>query len=460
MNGGRTAAARLASSAPFDAQLAIERYATFDTSQSALLDVGRSVAGDRDFFTGLRQAGDRTDDRALPAVPLRLIDKAGPIAGRAPDVFVIVVDSLRPDYLSAYNPVVTFTPAIGRFAADSVVMRRAFTLYAGTALSEPALWAGGLIPRAMYPQPFSAMDNLERLLQLRDYRRYISGDEIVAEILDDWPHIVRLDARLSRLGRKEQEFKFDLCATLQELDDKLDHDAANGPVFSYSQSQNMHIRVLAKGEFARFDGLDVGGVAFFKPAVEMLERIDRCFGAFIEHLKATGRYDDSIVVLTSDHGDAYGEGGRWGHAFYVAPEIVRIPLIIHVPSALRAGRVIDTDAVSLLTDVTPTLYDLLGYPPTNRSPLTGRSFMPRSGQPAPPRSEPDFLIQSSYSRVFGLLDAEGRWMYTADGNRGQEQWFDLTGGDPYPKGLQRADRLLYRKRLLGWLDLVSRYYRP
>src|SRR6202022_3953938 len=149
---------------PFDPSLAIDRYATFDTSLTVLLDVLTPLVADGDFFAGLRRAGDVTDDSSLAAVPLGMLDQRRAIRAHTPNIFIIVIDSLRPDYVSAYNPIVTFTPAVGAFAADSIVMRHAFTSYAGTALSEPALWAGGLIPRAMYVKPFSPMNNHERLV--------------------------------------------------------------------------------------------------------------------------------------------------------------------------------------------------------------------------------------------------------------------------------------------------------
>ena len=71
--------------------------------------------------------------------------------------------------------------------------------------------------------------------------------------------------------------------------------------------------------------------------------------------------------------------GRWAHAFYLAPETIRIPLIMHVPQRLREGRRWDPEAVAMLTDVTPTLYELLGYGPVPpRNLLAGLS----SNQPA------------------------------------------------------------------------------
>ena len=47
-------------------------------------------------------------------------------AGAPPLIFFFVIDSLRPDYFSPYNPAVTFTPRVAQFAADSLVFRNAF----------------------------------------------------------------------------------------------------------------------------------------------------------------------------------------------------------------------------------------------------------------------------------------------------------------------------------------------
>jgi hypothetical protein len=441
-----------------DLGLAVDRYATFDTSLTVLLDVFRPMISDTQFYSTLRREGDATDDRSLPATPLRIVDRVEAHRAHRPNIFIIVIDSLRPDYLSAYNSVVPFTPAIGAFAKESIVMRRAFTQYAGTALSQPVIWAGGLIQRAMYVKPFAAVNNLERLVAANDYRRYISVDEILSVILEDWRGVTRLDAHLAHPDRRDQMFKFDLCSTLAELTDRLDRDPNAGPLFFYSQPQNLHIRVLAGDAYPQTgDRMRVGSTDFFRPAADTLSRIDACFGKLIDYLKTRGLYDDSIVVLTSDHGDSYGEAGRWAHAFYMAPETMRIPLILHVPEKYRQDRTWDPDGLALLTDVTPTLYDLLDYQPLTVSDLLGRTLMPRTGSRNPPRHE-FTLIQSSYSRVFGLLDLGARWMYVADANHGREQLFDLSSDDPYPRPIGTAERLVYRKHLLDRIERLNEFY--
>jgi sulfatase-like protein len=444
--------------AAIDLSLAIERYATFDTSFAVLLDVFRPMVSDDEFYDVLRRVGDATDDRSLSPVPLRIGVEPHARPSYRPHIFIFTIDSLRPDYLSAYNPSVTFTPAVGAFAKESVVMRQAFTPYAGTALSQPALWAGGLIQRAMYVKPFSEVNNLERLVRTSGYQAYISVDEILSVILGDWPDMVRLDAHLTHPERKDQMFKFDLCSTVKELTERLDGETMETPVFFYSQPQSLHIRVLAGDEQPVQAFRRTGSTSVFKPAAAALSRVDACFGGLIDYLKRRHVYDDSVIVLTSDHGDSYGEAGRWGHAFYVAPEILRIPLIIHLPARLKDEGRWNVDAVAMLTDLTPTLYDLLGLKAAPLQEPAGRTLMnPMIGEPPPLRDM--HLIQSSYSRVFGLIDGAGKWMYTADANHKREEFYDLGGGrESEGKTLVKADRLRYRKWLLERLRALDRYY--
>ena len=442
-----------------DVGLAVDRYATFDRSVGVLLDVFRPMATDTGFFRDVTQAGDATDNRSLAAVDFRLAAGRVPAAPDRPNIFVIVVDSLRPDYLSAYNHAASFTPNIGAFARDSLVMRRAFTPYAGTALSEPAIWAGGLVQRAMYIQPFAAVNNLQRLVGDAGYRSYVSIDEILSVILDSNAAVTRLDSQLSHPGRRDEMFKFDLCSTLTELQTHLDADPRDRPVFFYSQPQNLHIRVLAGDEYPRDERTRLGNVEFFQRAVTALNRIDGCFGSFIGYLKTHNLYDNSIIVITSDHGDAYNDAGRWGHAFYLAPETIRVPLVIHVPPRHLADRVIDVDQLALTTDITPTLYDLLGLAPAGQPGLAGRSLLPRtSGAPSPPRDH--VLVQSSYSRVFGLLDGRARWLYVADANHYREEFYDFATADPFPRPVAPADRPKYRKWIIEHLEDLDQYYAP
>lgn len=151
-------------------------------------------------------------------------------------------------------------------------------------------------------------------------------------------------------------------------------------------------------------------------------RMDQCFGAFVDFLHDARLWDDSIVILTADHGDSLGEGGRWGHAYTIYPEVIRIPLIVHVPQQFLNGRVIDLNRLAFSTDLTPTLYDLLGHELTETSPLFGRSLLPLRGQTQTPKTG---LIVSSYGPVFGWLSHQGRSLFIADAINYREESFRI-----------------------------------
>jgi hypothetical protein len=67
-------------------------------------------------------------------------------------------------------------------------------------------------------------------------------------------------------------------------------------------------------------------------------------------------------------------------------------------------------------------------------------------------------VQSSYSRVYGLLGGDGSWIYVADANHNREELFDVTGGSPFGRPVAPADRPRFRKWLLDSLERLDRFY--
>lgn len=70
--------------------------------------------------------------------------------------------------------------------------------------------------------------------------------------------------------------------------------------------------------------------------------------------------DETIVVVTSDHGEAFGEHGVMGHSRRVYDEVLRVPLIFWSPGLIPAGR--ESEAQVSLVDLKPTLLELVGLP--------------------------------------------------------------------------------------------------
>jgi len=84
-----------------------------------------------------------------------------------------------------------------------------------------------------------------------------------------------------------------------------------------------------------------------------LRRLDLRLGALIEILRHAGRWDNTLLVVTSDHGQAFGEHGELFHERSPYEPLLHVPLMIRWPGGMAGGGV-RSEAVSLV-DVVPTL---------------------------------------------------------------------------------------------------------
>lgn len=105
---------------------------------------------------------------------------------------------------------------------------------------------------------------------------------------------------------------------------------------------------------------------------------DKHFGDLVAHLKAEGIYDETMIIISADHGDEFWEHGGCGHGHNLHQELVRVPLVIRYPKAFPAGRsTAGADGVDLL----PTLMSLIGQKVPKD--VQGRSLMPFIGATNP-----------------------------------------------------------------------------
>jgi len=95
--------------------------------------------------------------------------------------------------------------------------------------------------------------------------------------------------------------------------------------------------------------------------------VDRQLGRLFRGLARRGRLDDTIVIITADHGEEFWEHGQFFHGQSLFDELLHVPLIVRLPRTGRA-RVID-DVVSTV-DVIPTILDAAGHPPATTDGLS------------------------------------------------------------------------------------------
>jgi arylsulfatase A-like enzyme len=109
---------------------------------------------------------------------------------------------------------------------------------------------------------------------------------------------------------------------------------------------------------------------------------DRWFGHFIESMRVLGLLDESMVILTSDHGHSIGDRGHIGKRSYPSsPEVVDVPLMVRLPGAECAGQT--SEMMVQHHDVGATILDVAGVTPPDE--IEGFSFIDdaRAGRPGP-----------------------------------------------------------------------------
>jgi arylsulfatase A-like enzyme len=114
--------------------------------------------------------------------------------------------------------------------------------------------------------------------------------------------------------------------------------------------------------------------------------LDDYLGQLFDWLRAEGLYDDTLIVLTGDHGEEFQEHGGWWHGQTLYQEQIAVPLIVKAPGGARAGTVVTDLARSL--DIAPTILDLAGVPIPAE--MMGQSLWSAAAPPANAFAEEDF----------------------------------------------------------------------
>jgi arylsulfatase A-like enzyme len=196
--------------------------------------------------------------------------------------------------------------------------------------------------------------------------------------------------------------------------------------------------------------------------------LDEQLGRLLDELRGRGILDNTVVIITSDHGEAFGDHGSTGHSYTAYLDELHVPLVVLAPEA-PAGRVVK-NSVSL-RDLPATVVDLLGI--AADSPFPGHSLAscwgPASNRGGQVITTPAFSEQADAAareihdacggpshREFRMSLVANDQHYIRD-NTGAEQLFNLTS-DPReqldlmnsPYGKEQAE--VFRHKLLDLLN--------
>ncbi|MCZ6600128.1 MAG: sulfatase [Acidobacteria bacterium] len=173
---------------------------------------------------------------------------------------------------------------------------------------------------------------------------------------------------------------------------------------------------------------------------------DEQVGRLLDELDRLGRTDDTVVVVTSDHGEAFLEHRVMGHTVHLYDEMTHVPLMVRWPGQVAAGRVV-AEQVGLV-DMMPTLLDLVGIPFAPHL-FEGRSLAPLLRSARPEEEGPPVLLGTSRQAMKRGLRTPA-WSYQVDLVTGEDELYDLAADPAQRENL--ADSLtgeasVWRRRL-------------
>ena len=177
---------------------------------------------------------------------------------------------------------------------------------------------------------------------------------------------------------------------------------------------------------------------------------DQVVGQLAEELKRNGLADNTLLVVTGDHGEAFEEHGQSVHNFSVYNEEVRVPLMFANPALIP--RRIDRHDLARQLDIAPTILDVLGI--TAPSAWQGTSLF------AAERPTRAYLFSIAGDFRLGL--AEGDYVYIQNYTRDRHELYNVKNdfdekndlsSDPQFVAMMARDRI----RLEAWLAFQNKY---
>jgi len=169
---------------------------------------------------------------------------------------------------------------------------------------------------------------------------------------------------------------------------------------------------------------------------------DERLGDLVAALQRMGIYEQTMIVVTADHGEELFEDTRCGHGGSLRETLVRVPLLIHYPPRIAPG-IVDEGVDQV--DVLPTILDAIGAeaPPQ----LQGQSLAPLAAGVGRGWPRPSYASQFEYAHTMRI----GRWKLKV-GKRGVATTLDVVG-DPDERIDQSAQRPAVRRLLTDALGL-------
>jgi arylsulfatase A-like enzyme len=393
---------------------------------------------------------------------------------RPPNILVIVVDTLNYEHISAYGDERLTSPAIDALATESARFARAYATAPWTIPSVASIRTGS------YPSRHGATQIDSRLpaeaitpAEILSANGYVTAG-VVSHILltrrygfekgfDQFAEVGARDAHNSistgMVTRRAQRFLKEFAGQAK-------------PFYLFVHYFDPHYNYLRHPEYGFAPdsagrlrgGEDIEALRTIEPDLtpaefrflgdiydEEVRFTDDGIGRLFATLRELDLYDQTLIVLTGDHGEEFGDHGGLGHGRTLYDEVLRVPLVIRAPALYSSPRVIETP-VSLVS-LAPTLLEFAGIACDSLQ-FQGASLAPLLASTAAVSrviySEVDFDELQAHKQAV-LVD---RYKLIRDGGTGEIELYDVIA-DPHEQRNLATQRRDVVRGLVPTLDRES-----
>jgi arylsulfatase A-like enzyme len=310
--------------------------------------------------------------RLASDVPVAVARRSDAAGSNRPNVVIYMIDTLRADHLGCYGYPRDVSPHIDRFAARAVVFETSIGQSSWTRASVASLFTG------LWPATHKTVGRQDRLSEAAvTMAEVLSEEGYTTAAMVTNPNV---DARFGMAQGFDHYHHIRKDTSSVTVTDRvvewLDSDAATEPFLLYVHTVDPHDpyvpsqESLARHAPASASFLEqtsgwiknAGAVPDENPVEHFLALYDAeiadndlSFGRLVQELDERGLFEDSLVVLLSDHGEEFLEHGAWTHGKNLYEPTLDFPLVIKFPRQKRGLR---SRLPAQHVDILPTVLDV------------------------------------------------------------------------------------------------------
>jgi arylsulfatase A-like enzyme len=323
------------------------------------------------------------------------------------DVVLVVVDTLRADHLPFYGYQKDTAPFLSRLASQSIVFRR---------VHSPSSWttpATASIFSSLHPFQHKAVMGMVESQKLEVALNRIPDEvETIGELFRANGYTTFAVADNINICRAEgfdqgfdhfQNYDYQGADAINAKVIEWEKDIQSAPKsFLYLHYMDPHYPYNRRAPWFReqedrvtaWKTEQANQIEAYDSEIRYLDsRIQALFERFQWH-------EDTLFILTSDHGEEFGEHGGVSHAWTLYAEVVDVPLLFHAPARWPRGRVLPQRVSTL--DLLPTLAEILGFPANpNHEGTSLASLLDGEGRP-----DRDRILYSHLHRTLSKVGDE------------------------------------------------------